>query len=255
MITEYHRPKTIDEAVQLLKKANVRPLGGGTVLNQPSEDLFAVVDLQALGLDKIHKVGEKLEIGATATLQSLVESAHTPEALKKAIKLEAPLNRRNMGTAAGALVACDGRSPFLSTMLALDAKLILFPNDEHITLGNLLPLCTELLHSKLILKIEIPLNLQLAYEYVARTPADKPIVCAALAKWPSGRTRLVIGGWGRMPSVAMDGVILPEDGFSSMELAARNAAHDASDEWAGAEYRSDIAAVLATRCMDAILSQ
>jgi NAD-dependent dihydropyrimidine dehydrogenase PreA subunit len=43
--------------------------------------------------------------------------------MKSAIKLEAPLNIRNAATLAGTLVACDGRSTFAATLLALDAKL------------------------------------------------------------------------------------------------------------------------------------
>ncbi len=248
MITAYHRPKNLEEALSLISQPETFPLGGGTLLNQKKDADFAVVDLQALGLDKIHKVGEKLEIGAAVVLQTLLESAHTPEALKTAVKLEAPLNLRNMGTVAGTLVTCDGRSPFAAVMLALDAKLTLDGGRQIvISLGDLLPLRTETLRGGLITKIEIPLNITLAYEYVARTPADKPIVCAALAQWPSGRTRLVVGGWGIAPSVAMDG-----NGISGIEAAAHNAAHDAADEWASAEYRREVAAVLARRCLEMV---
>ena len=35
-----------------------------------------------------------------------------------------------------------------------------------------------------------------------------------------------------------------------IEEAARNAAHDAADQWASAEYRSAVAAVLAKRCLE-----
>lgn len=246
MITQYFRPTTLEEALSLLARPDVRPLGGGTILNQTSPVSYSVVDLQALGLDKIHKVGEKLEIGATATLQTLLESTHTPEALKKALKLEAPINLRNMGTVAGALVACDGRSPFAAFMLALDAELTVEDGQQiAISLGDLLPRRDEPLHGKLITKIVIPLKVKLAYEQVARTPADRAIVCAALVQWPSGRMRLVVGGWGDSPSVAMDG-----NEASGVEAAARNAAHDAADEWGSAEYRSDVAAVLAKRCLE-----
>jgi CO/xanthine dehydrogenase FAD-binding subunit len=96
----------------------------------------------------------------------------------------------------------------------------------------------------LITSIEIPLNVKLAFETVARTPADKPIVCAALALWPSGRTRLALGGFGKAPLLAMDGT--EPEGF---ETAARNAFHEATDEWASAEYRMDVAATLAKRCI------
>jgi len=256
MITEYHRPKTLEEAIRLLSKADTRPLGGGTALNRPSTEQFAVVDLQALGLNKIHKSGnspstgsgQRLEIGATATLQALLDSAHIPPALQEAIRLETTYNLRQMATVAGTLVACDGRSPFATAILALDAKCSVISDQcSVIGLGDLLPLRAEKLRGKLITKIEIPLNIILAFETVARTPADKPIVCAALAQWPSRRTRLALGGWGKSPLLAMDG---NEPG--GVEAAARSAYAEAADEWASAEYRREVAAVLAIRCLEGL---
>ena len=88
MITTYHRPQTLDEALKLLTQPNTFPLGGGTLLSQPTVDSVQVVDLQALGLDSLTKKGNDLEIGATATLQALLENENCPEALKIAIKLE-----------------------------------------------------------------------------------------------------------------------------------------------------------------------
>jgi CO/xanthine dehydrogenase FAD-binding subunit len=246
MIVEYHRPKTLDEATRLLSKPNTCPLDGGTVLNRPSPDRFAVVDLQALGLNKIHKSGNRLEIGATATLQALLDSAHIPPALQETIRLETTYNLRQMATVAGTLVSCDGRSTFSTAMLALDAKCsVISYQSSVIYLGELLPLRNELLQGKLITAITIPLNVKLAFETVARTPADRPIVCAALAQWPSGRTRLALGGYGKAPTLAMDG---NEPGGA--EAAARNAFAEAGDEWASAEYRSEVTAVLAKRCQE-----
>jgi CO/xanthine dehydrogenase FAD-binding subunit len=248
MISEYHRPKTLDEATRLLSKPDTRPLGGGTVLNRPSPERFSVVDLQALGLNKIHKSGNKLVIGAAASLQSVLDSAHFPPALQEIIRLETTYNLRQMATVAGTLVSCDGRSTFTTAMLALDAKCTVTSEQSSvISLGDLLPLRTEILRSKLITRIEILLNAKLTFETVARTPADKPIVCAALAQWPSGRTRLALGGWGKSPLLAMDG---NEPG--GVEEAARNAFAEAADEWASAEYRSEVAAVLAKRCLESI---
>jgi len=245
MITTYHRPQTLDEALALLARPNTLPLGGGTLLSKTAVDPVEVVDLQALGLNSINKKGNDLEIGATATLQGLFESKDCPEALKVAIKFEAPLNIRNTATVAGTLVASDGRSTFATAILALDAKLEIRSSKKDsrpINIGEFL-----LTHPRgLITSITVPLQ-KFAFEFVSRTPADKPIVCAALVQWTSGRTRLALGGYGKNPLLAMDGTEA-----EGLETAAHNAYHEANDDWASAEYRMDIAATLAKRCLKAI---
>jgi len=112
-----------------------------------------------------------------------------------------------------------------------------------LNIGDFLPLRPR----GLITSITIPLNAKIAFEYVSRTPADKPIVCVALAQWPSGRTRLAVGGYGKAPMLAMDGTE-----SEGVEAAARNAFHEANDEWASAEYRMDVAATLAKRCAEKV---
>lgn len=244
MITAYSRPKTLDEALALLAQPNASPLGGGTLLSQGEADSVHAVDLQLLSLESLRVNGNNLELGATLTLQSLLESHHCPEALKSALKLEAPLNIRNSATVAGTLVSCDGRSTFASVLLALDAKITIISDQSSVIgLGEFLPLRPR----GLITSIILPLNVKLAFEYVSRTPADKPIVCVALAQWNSGRTRLAVGGYGKSPTLAMDGT-----SSDDLATAARNAFHEATDDYGSAEYRMDVAAILAKRCIESI---
>lgn len=243
MITAYHRPKTLDEALALLAQPNTVPLGGGTLLSHGATDSVHAVDLQLLGLDSLRVNGNTLELGATLTLQSLLESEHCPSALKSALKLEAPLNIRDSATVAGTLVSCDGRSTFATVLLALDAKITVTSEQSSvISLGEFLPLRPR----GLITSITVPLNVKLAFEYVSRTPADKPIVCVALAQWNSGRTRLAVGGYGKSPTLAMDGTASDD-----LATAARNAFHEATDDYGSAEYRMDVASTLAKRCLEA----
>ncbi len=247
MITEYYRPQTLEEALKLLAQPNTLPLGGGTKINSPTyqKQNFSVIDLQALDLKRISRIGHTLDIGATTTLQSLLESADTPLALKQAIQQEASLNLRNAATVAGTLVACDGRSPFATAMLALDTKITVI-HDQSSVLS--LAEYWALRPAGIITLVSIPLNAKMAYEQVARAPADMPIACAALAQWKSGRTRLALGGCGKTPLLAMDGTE-----SEGLEAAARNAFHEANDQWASAEYRMDAAAALARRCLSAVL--
>ncbi len=72
----------------------------------------------------------------------------------------------------------------------------------------------------LVTQVSIPLNAQAAYEQVARTPADVPLVCAAPAPMeerthPPGARRLR-----EKPLLAMDDSWKPRP-----EAAARNAFH------------------------------
>jgi CO/xanthine dehydrogenase FAD-binding subunit len=230
MIIEYHRPQTMEAALVLLGRAQPTsiPLAGGTAIDRTSSQPQAVIDLQALGLDSIAQRGAALEIGAMVTLQALLDSPVT-EALKKVIQLEATFNLRQA-------------APFTTALLALDATITWLPGPEGIGLGDLLPLRLERLRGRLITQISLPTNARLAYEYVARTPADLPIVCAAAAVWPSGRTRLALGGFGGAPTLAFDGA----DALG-VEIAARSAYSQAGDVWASAEYREEMAAILARR--------
>lgn len=246
MIKEYNRPKTIEEALVLLERKEPRtyPLAGGSVVNQPSPEPKAVVDLQALCLDKIEHKGNTYTLGAALTLQKMYDLPDLPQALRKAIEHEATHNLRNVASIAGTLVAADGRSPFSTAMLTCDVQLKILPGDATIRLGELLPQRERYLQGKLIVQVALPLNIRLAYQYVARTPADLPIVCVAVARWSSGRTRVVLGGFGSAPTLAMDG---PQS--EGAEIAARSAYLQAQDTWASAEYRSYIAGVLTQRCL------
>jgi CO/xanthine dehydrogenase FAD-binding subunit len=247
MITEYHRPETLEAALKLLRRKipATRPLGGGTVLSAPGGESVAVVDLQSLKLSKISLRGKTLHIGATVTLQSLLDTEGIQPALAAAIRHEAAYNLRQVATVAGSLVAAGGRSSFAASMLALDAQLEIQPKDESIGYGELLALRAEKLRGKLITKISISTATKLSFQYVARTPADLPIICLALAQWQSGRTRLVVGGGiGTAPVLALDG-----RDASGLQEALENALSNASDEWASAEYRLEAGKALLARAV------
>lgn len=254
MITEYHRPKTLEDALALLQRSQplTQPLAGGTALVRPDSPAQAVVDLQALGLNRLQVAGNALALGATLTLQALLEWLEgdgaalggLAPALAGVIRHEAGYNLRQAASVGGTLASAGGRSPFAAALLALDASITLEPGSESIAVGDLLPGRPARLARRLIVQVSLPANAALAYEYVARSPADRPIVCAAVARWPSGRTRLALGGYGPTPLLVLDGA---ED--TGGDAAAASAYSLAGDEWATAEYRSHAAEILARRCL------
>src|SRR4030042_3274512 len=143
MITAHNPPQNLDEWLKLISRSSPEtvPLGGGTILSQHRGDSIEVVDLQALGLNRIAKRGKDLDVGAAVTLQALLESLECPEDMALALKLEAPLNLRNSATVAGTLVVCDGRSSFVTALLALHAQLtVMSPASTSMGIGEFLPL-------------------------------------------------------------------------------------------------------------------
>ncbi len=252
MIIEYHRPKTQDEVLTLLSRKDPHTviIGGGLYINEIVQDPVAVVDLQALDLNRIELKGKELHLGASATLQSILDHDQAPRSLVEAIRHQETYNRRQVATIAGSIVAGNGRSAVLCVLLALDGEIVLQgtkKSPERIHLGDFLPVRQEMLTGRLITDVILPNNIQAAYLYSARSPADLPIVAAAAARWPSGRTRVVLAGYGEQPRMVFDGPD-PEGAV----IAARDAYSDAADQWASAEYRSDTAGVLVQRCLDNI---
>ena len=252
MITEYHRPDSLKELLSLVSRKSPRTivLGGGLYIKEVIKEPIAVADLQNLGMTAIQKKGKNLQFGAAVTLQALVDSELIPAALKKSIKHQETYNRRQVATLAGTLVVANGRSAIGGVFLALDAELIISgtkSDNEKIRLGNFLPVREDKLAGRVITEISIPVDVRVSYQYVARSPADLPIVGAAVTQWPSGRTRAVLIGYGDQPVMVLDG---PEaDGVVE---AAKDAYSDADDHWAGAAYRSDTAGILVNRCLEEI---
>ena len=252
MITEYHRPDSLEELLSLVSRKSPRTivLGGGLYINEVIKEPIAVADLQKLGMTAIQKKGKNLQLGAAVTLQNLVDSDHISSALSKSIKHQETYNRRQVATLAGTLVAANGRSAVAGVFLALDAELVISEaksDIEKVRLGDFLPVREEKLAGRVITEISIPTDVRTSYQYVARSPADLPIVGAAVTQWPSGRTRAVLIGYGDQPVMVLDG---PEaDGVVE---SAKDAYSDADDQWAGAAYRSDTAGILVKRCLEEI---
>src|SRR4030042_6525715 len=171
MIIEYHRPTCISDALILLarKQPVSYPLGGGTVLNKKMNGHIAVVDLQSLGLGVISTKGSILQVGATVTLQGLLEYKGLSGDIYKAIEHEATYNLRQMATIAGKLVTSDGRSPFVTAMLALDASIEIHafgakPRQEK--LGDWLPIREDMSLGELITMMSFSVNVHFSNEYM-----------------------------------------------------------------------------------------
>jgi carbon-monoxide dehydrogenase medium subunit len=132
---EYHRPATIDEALDLLASLgeDAKVLAGGQSLIPLMKLRFAapahLVDINRIdGLDRIEEVGDELHIGALVRHNQLVSSeliaSKYPMIAAAAPQIADPLVR-NLGTIGGSLTHCDPSGDLGAVMLAANARVML----------------------------------------------------------------------------------------------------------------------------------
>ncbi len=249
MIGEYYRPASLEEAVTLLTdaKKNLRPLGGGTNISRMKGERFSVVDLQDIGIDKIEHHERDVSVGAMVRFDSLLAHSGIHPEIKRAVQIDTSENIRNMATLGGWLITSDARSILSTLLLALDCKITWKPGGEQVSIGDWYPIRDQGMPGVLMTEVEWQIGPQFVFEYVARSPKDRPILIVAVAKWGSGRTRIALGGFGDAPVIAMDG---PQS-FGA-DVASQDAFYEAGDQWATAAYRRDVASKLAMRCLTRI---
>jgi len=241
MISEYHRPKKIEDAVQLLLRTSPStiPLAGGSTITHLDQD-FAVVDLQDLLINQIRVGGNQAEIGAMTTFQQLMEWDAAPAIVVESAHLSATYNQRNQVTIGGAIAVKTASSAMLAVLLALDVKLVWEPGGLEVSLGDWLPLRDRKKPGVLITQVMVPINVETAMEVVARTPADTPQILVCGCKWSSGRVRLVSMLKNHLPKLLSDG-----RDAEQLEQSAMNADLDSKDY--SPEYIQHAYAVLVNR--------
>lgn len=273
-LREYHRPKTLAEALTLLRRPNIQtvPIGGGTqILAEGAREVEAVVDLQDLGLNFIRLEGNTLRIGATTPLQALVE---TPESaaygggiLAMAARETAPLPLRNQRTVGGAVVGASGEQPLATVLIALDAELVVFTEPESPRTLRLEAFYDyrEALRRQglLVTEIRLPLSaapMGVSFHKVARTPADAPIVGVAvrLFRGVDGScygVRIAVGGIASRPVRLIEAEHIlegqpPDPGrFLAVARRAWEQANPPSDFRGSSEYRREMVEVLVRRAL------
>lgn len=282
-VTEYHRPTELSDALRLLQRPDVKTvvLAGGThLVGRGAPGVEAVVDLHDLGLDYISADPQEadatggpfpLRIGAMSSLEALVESETVDDladgVLGEAACRSASATLRAQSTLGGTLVTADGRHPLAVTLLALDAELIVWVEAERrqVRLDSFLAYRTQLLKQRvLIVEVRMPRSDALTgggFADVARTPADLPIVCAASRAFrdaEGGRAfgvRLALGGVAdrpvRVPAAEhiLEGQLVTPDLLERLETVVKQAVRPTGDWRGGAEYRREMAGVLARRAV------
>lgn len=240
MITQYHRPQTLDEAIALLARPDAVIIAGGTSVNANSERRpISAVDLQALELAGIDTDGESVRIGAMTRLQDLFDSPLVPVILRDLARREAPNTIRNAATIGGIIGAVDPESELLAGLLAFEATVTLAragSTTEH-ALDEVLGSPT-LLNGAIMTSVSIPSNGVGAAERTGRTPMDRPIVMAVAHRAHEGVIRLALTGVSTRP------VVVEPDQIGALDPP--------SDFRGSSGYRKNLAEVLAHRVLAAV---
>jgi carbon-monoxide dehydrogenase medium subunit len=130
---DYHRPATLEEALELLAKHgdDAKIMAGGHSLLPAMKLRLAqpkvVIDIARLpDLRFIRKEGDKIAIGALTTHYEIESSAHLRSdcpLLPEVARAIGDVQVRNRGTIGGSLVHADPAADWPAAILALDAEL------------------------------------------------------------------------------------------------------------------------------------
>lgn len=248
MIQEYHRPDSLEDALRLLSRTAPKsiPLGGGSGISQTKfTQPIAVIDLQNIKLNQMDRRGSIVAIGSTARLQSIVEWDGTPAFLREAVLNDTNANQRNVATIGGSLIRLTGKSRIASVLLAADCRLVWEPGGLDISLGDWIAVGRTSSQFRLMTSVyfDNPQSVQL--EAASQTPGGFPLVSACMAKWKSGRVRLVTAEASSLPELLCDG-----KGIENIKNAINARSHTLSSKYSSSCYQEEVISTLIQRLIE-----
>lgn len=247
--TRYARASDLDHALELLAEPDAKAIAGGQSLIPVMKLRIArpslVVDISRLELRGVEERDAELHIGTLTTWHELVEAEvlRRPAlaALAECARGIGDLQVRNLGTIGGSIVHADPASDMPAVLLAFGARLRLrSPSGEReLTVADALvgPFTTALGAQELVTDVVIPVppsGSGSAYAAMEHPASGFALAGAAALVTPDGET-VAVTGIGATPFVV-------RDGLADAEIFG--------DRFASAEYRRELARVLADRALD-----
>jgi len=269
-LRHYERPATVEDAVALAQSnANAVYLAGGAwTVAQGDPTLEFAVDLQGLGLDAIEADVDGVRIGATASLQALIDHADAGSLangmLSRAAGYVQSRNLREQGTVGGTLMVAGAADPLTTALLVLDVEIRYADPVVHTAPFMSFVAYRDRLAKTKTLLTELHVKRPSAgsagvFEVVGRSPKDKPIVCAAayveMDEGLPNVVRVAVGGAHGQPTRLhkaehiCTGQFLTSDKVSEALKPALADLTPIADFRGSIDYRLDMAAVLARRAI------
>ena len=238
----YARPISWGELdiLQMEFQGQIMYLAGGDYHPKVKDNVSILIDLQELDLDQVGYTEDGITLGGLINLKQLGDALELPD-LQEAISIEAGANLRNSLSLTNYVKSSTGRSVVQICLNAMEAEYSL--TREENTQAHSAALKAKLADD-FIEEIQIPNPISLAFASVGRSPKDQPVVAVAASRRSDTRIHVACGG---LESMWAEFDFQP--GTDDGENTIRDLFKDANDQWAGAEYRQEVATVLLSRCL------
>jgi carbon-monoxide dehydrogenase medium subunit len=258
---EYHRPKTVAEAVSLLQGASDGKLlaGGHTLIPTLKQRLASPSDLIDLGaiaeLKGIREEGDRLIIGALTTYSEVVESETARRAIPALAQLASHIGDsqvRNRGTIGGSVANNDPASDYPAAVLGLNATVR--TNQREIAADDFFlgMFETALGDAEVITAVSFPRPAKAGYMKFPN-PASRYAIVGVMAAQTAGGVRVAVTGAGPCVFRAKDFEQALASSFTPDALDRVSLSPNGlnSDIHASAEYRAHLVKVMAKRAVAA----
>jgi carbon-monoxide dehydrogenase medium subunit len=264
---DYHRPASVDEAIQLLSDDAKLLAGGHSLLPAMKLRLStpgALIDIGRLAeLNYIKEDGGAIAIGATTTHYQ-IESSDLVQSKASALALAAsaigdPLVR-NKGTIGGSIAHADPAADYPAAILALGAEItVKGPGGERTISADEFFVdlfMTALADDEIITEIRVSAADKSSYAKFPH-PASRFAVVGCAAASSGGAVRVAFTGVANAAfrdtgvEEALGGN-LSEDSIGAAAEKAADGAEVLSDNFAGEDYRRHLAKVFARKALSAI---
>ncbi|MEQ9495766.1 MAG: xanthine dehydrogenase family protein subunit M [Deltaproteobacteria bacterium] len=259
---EFHRPKTVEEAVAALKKTDGdgKLLAGGQslipVLKHELAMPSALISLADIGgLDQIAAEGDAVVIGAKCTHAEVAASDVVQGALPALAKLASHIGDpqvRHRGTLGGSVAHADPAADYPAAVLALGATIK--TDRREIAADDFFTgfFETPLEDDEIVTGVSFPKAEKSAYAKFA-SPASKYAIVGVFVAKTSGGVRVAVTGAGPKVFRVTEMETALAANFSSDAIKDIKVSADDlnGDVEANAEYRAHLVTVMARRAVDA----
>jgi len=261
---DYHRPKSVKEALSLLRKIeNAKPLAGGQSLiptlklrlSSPAAlvDLGAIEEMRGIKLE-----GGTLTVGALTTHAEVAASKDVALGIPALARLADGIGDRqvrNRGTIGGALAHNDPAADYPAAVLGLGATVN--TNKRAIAADKFFTgtFATALKPGEIVTSVAFPLPKRAAYVKF-RQPASRFAIVGVFVSESVGNVRVAVTGAGHCVFRAKTMEKRLTEKFAPESIARVKIAPDelVSDIHASAEYRAHLIGVIAQRAVEAALA-